>query len=78
MAELEALREGATGEAVLAVQQTLLDLGFDPGPVDGTYGPATTAAVLAFQRMHDLDVDGIVGPITAETIEQTVRDRATL
>jgi hypothetical protein len=32
--------------------------------VDGDYGPATTAAVVAFQTAHELTTDGDAGPIT--------------
>jgi peptidoglycan hydrolase-like protein with peptidoglycan-binding domain len=32
--------------------------------VDGIYGPATTAAAIAFQKSHGLTPDGIVGPVT--------------
>lgn len=78
MVEREVLQEGATGELVSGLQQMLLDLGFDPGGVDGSFGPATKAAVTAFQRMHGLEVDGIVGPITSDTIEQAVKDSSTL
>lgn len=31
---------------------------------DGIFGSQTELAVLQFQRMHDLEVDGIVGPLT--------------
>ena len=52
------------GPDVLAVQERLAQLGYDPGPLDGIYGPQTEAAVRAFQSDHGLTVDGIVGPQT--------------
>ena len=53
-----------SGPAVLEVQQRLAALGYDPGPADGVYGPATMEAVEKFQGDHTLVVDGIVGPAT--------------
>ena len=41
---------GDRGEAVEALQSTLIRLGFLNGRADGIYGEATAAAVLAFQR----------------------------
>lgn len=58
------LRQGSTGPAVVVLQQALKNAGFDPGPIDGIFGPKTHAAVLAFQRSKGLAVDGIVGPKT--------------
>lgn len=43
------LQVGATGEGVRTVQQFLTELGFNPGGVDGSYGPMTAAAVVRFQ-----------------------------
>jgi peptidoglycan hydrolase-like protein with peptidoglycan-binding domain len=66
------------GPAVLQVQQKLNALGYAPGKLDGVYGSATAGAVQAFQRDHDLEVDGVVGPRTrallrtAETPAQPV------
>ena len=59
------LRIGATGADVAALQQRLQELGFPPGAPDGTFGPGTQAAVMAFQRSEGLLPDGIVGPRTA-------------
>jgi len=52
------------GADVLALQTKLEALGYAPGPLDGIYGVATESAVRAFQRDHDLQIDGIVGPRT--------------
>lgn len=48
-------------------QQALVDTGFDVGPsgVDGKPGPATRAAIRAFQAATGIDVDGKWGAQTA-------------
>jgi cell wall-associated NlpC family hydrolase len=51
-------------DAVKQVQLKLQSLGYDPGPADGQYGPATAAAVRAFQKRHKLVADGYVGSKT--------------
>lgn len=58
------LRRKADGAAVRELQQRLVAHGFDPGGVDGAFGPRTEAAVRAFQQAKGLAVDGIVGPKT--------------
>jgi hypothetical protein len=57
------LRRGMTGPEVEALQADLAHAGY-PVAVDGIFGGATQAAVLAFQRAMGLAVDGIVGPAT--------------
>jgi len=52
------LRLGARGPAVVELQQLLGIL------ADGVFGPATDAAVRAFQAAHGLVVDGTVGAAT--------------
>jgi len=69
----DVLRRGDKGPKVTAVQWTLTFLGH-PVVVDGDYGPATTAAVGAFQRACNtlgatLTVDGVWGPQTARLAE---------
>lgn len=39
-------------------QQVLTELGYDPGPVDGDYGPRTADAVRAFRRDVGITPDG--------------------
>src|SRR5215475_3338535 len=58
------LYEGSAGSEVAKLQAQLQELGFSPGPIDGRYGPATEAAVLAFQKSAGLLADGIAGPRT--------------
>jgi len=45
---------------------------FDPGGVDGFYGPKTAAAVKAFQAAHGLTVDGKAGAQTDSAITLAV------
>jgi peptidoglycan hydrolase-like protein with peptidoglycan-binding domain len=59
------LRVGSTGVAVRCLQARLNALGYTAGPVDGSFGPMTRAAVVRFQRAEGLPVDGIVGRRTA-------------
>jgi putative chitinase len=62
------LQLNSSGPDVLALQQALLKAGFNPGESDGSFGPGTQAAVLAFQRSENLAADGVVGPNTAKAL----------
>ena len=62
------LRPGDSGSSVTSLQQALDQLGYDVGTADGNYGPATTAAVAAFQKAQGLTEDGIAGPTTLTAI----------
>ncbi len=63
------LRRGASGAAVERLQQALKAAGFSPGAVDGRFGPATEAALIAFQRAQGLLADGICGPLTRARLD---------
>ena len=60
------LRRGSEGWQVTRLQKLLRQRGFLPEParVDGDFGEITEAAVKGFQELHDLEPDGIVGPMT--------------
>lgn len=62
------VRQGMAGGQVSFLQDLLSGLGFDPGPSDGVFGPATDAAVRRFQESRGLAVDGVVGPATQAAI----------
>lgn len=61
---MQTLHPGATGADVAKLQARLAELGFPPGKIDGDFGPATEAALLAFQKSRELLADGIAGPRT--------------
>lgn len=61
---LPILRRGMQGPAVVQLQERLKTLGFLQGSVDGFFGEATQAAVIAAQQKFNLQSDGIVGPAT--------------
>jgi peptidoglycan hydrolase-like protein with peptidoglycan-binding domain len=58
------LRPGSRGSDVVALQERLVALGYQPGAIDGDFSTATTAAVIAFQTAKRLPADGVVGPST--------------
>ncbi len=49
-------------------QQILRARGYYAGPVDGRFDTNTKAAVARFQRAHDLNDDGLLGPRTLRAI----------
>jgi hypothetical protein len=54
---------------VEAVQRQLADRGLYLGAADGVQGRQTTAAVMAFQRVNEIGVDGVIGPQTLGALE---------
>ncbi len=64
------LQIGSSGPEVWELQQRLQVLGFFNAQPTGYYGTITQQAVTTFQRAKGLVQDGIVGPVTRETIEK--------
>jgi uncharacterized protein (TIGR02594 family) len=62
------LAPGAEGRAVTALQAALASHGFDPGGIDGEYGPLTSAAVSNFQRASNLPVTGMADLATLQKL----------
>ncbi len=60
----EVLKSGARGVGVVRLQRLLARAGSFQGEPSGVFDAATEAGVREFQRVHRLDVDGLVGPFT--------------
>lgn len=65
--DMPTIQRGDKGKAVKILQIILGDLA-----VDGSFGPATQAQTLAFQKKHALDPDGVVGPKTWRALFATL------
>lgn len=70
-----ALRLGAHGPEVLALQRRLTELGFWLGTPDGRYGESTKHAVTAFQKAQGIGRDGVAGSSTQAALARAVRPR---
>lgn len=69
-AEARQAAEAARRRAeIRTVQEVLAANGYYAGAVDGEPGPATASAVMAFQKVHGLSRDGVIGPATLAAIE---------
>ncbi|HSW08567.1 peptidoglycan-binding protein [Aquabacterium sp.] len=68
MNPLTLLRIDDQGADVALLQQQLMQLGFNPGEIDGDFGTATEQAVMAFQLSRGLLPDGIAGPRTLKAL----------
>ena len=66
---------GAEAGQVRGLQRQLRRDGFNPGPIDGRYGPLTEGAVRGFQKAHGLHVDGIAGPHTFGALKRIGGER---
>ena len=68
-----AIPEPLVGEDVRALQERLLEMGYDVGRADGIYGPSTARSVAQFQREVGLQPDGACGPQTMHALKRLGR-----
>lgn len=71
-----ALKKGATGPEVAALQNQLIGLGFWLGEPDGVFDDDTRHAVIAFQKLAGLSRDGVVGTATQAALDTAARPAA--
>lgn len=64
------LSRGASGPAVADLQRTLRDRGFWLPAADGEFGSLTHHAVVAFQKSHGLERDGVVADATRAALRR--------
>jgi len=62
------ITQGARGDQVRDLQILLLSQGFNPGPIDGIFGPKTCSSLKQFQSANSLIADCIVGPKTQKVL----------
>ena len=60
----------AEGATIKYLQQTLADLGYAPGPIDGTWGENTASAISAFQRDRQIAESGRITPELLQEVER--------
>lgn len=67
IASASSFRLGDQGNEIAEIQAALASQGYDV-VADGDFGPATQAAVQAFQQANGLDNDGLVGAMTYQAL----------
>jgi N-acetylmuramoyl-L-alanine amidase len=65
--------DALVGEDVRALQERLLEMGYDTGRADAIYGTRTAHAVGQFQREVGLTPDGSCGPLTMKALRRLGR-----
>lgn len=66
---------GTSGEAVVALRNRLIAMGFLERSATASYDAALQSAVLDFQVRHGIDADGVVGPATLRAINTQPEER---
>eukprot|EP00928_Gymnodinium_smaydae_P030757 TRINITY_DN22780_c0_g1_i1.p1 TRINITY_DN22780_c0_g1~~TRINITY_DN22780_c0_g1_i1.p1 ORF type:complete len:1085 (-),score=111.19 TRINITY_DN22780_c0_g1_i1:65-3229(-) len=65
----------ATDGNVEQLQKVLHRLGWEPGLIDGKFGPKTEDALKRFQMFVGLQVDGVAGPLTKAQLNEMRHDQ---
>jgi len=65
-----AVREGDEGAHVAQIQRLLYGVGVYRGPINGYFSSQVEVAVKTFQQLCNLQIDGVVGPVTWRHLEQ--------
>ena len=65
---VDELAMGDFGPHVMTLQMRLLGSGFSPRAIDGIFGENTRAAVIAFQRDHNLKATGRIDSSTRRAL----------
>ena len=73
LAVFPAAARAAGDPQLAALQVALARHGFYAGPIDGSDGPATMAAVRKLQQRKGLPVDGVAGPKTLKALGKFAR-----
>lgn len=65
------LKKGMKGDNVLNLQKKLKSLGYYQDSLDGIFGSGTLLAVIDFQATNGLTADGVAGPQTLQTLQNS-------
>jgi len=71
-------KERAELQQVIAIQETLIALGFDLEEADGAAGPKTRDAIRKFQRAEGLKADGVPSDALLERLQAAAREKGLL
>ena len=67
-------KENSQSDLVRQVQQLLTDIGYAPGPVDGSYGRKTKEAIMIFQRHEGLVEDGLATEVLLRNLKKAYEE----
>lgn len=73
---LEAVSPGDEGDLVANLQRRLTELGYWAGPIDGQYSSLTAQAVMAFQKVTEMERSGRADQPTVDALAVAARPSA--